>query len=132
MSKFAKTLKFIGSRPEIVIEVILAIVLLVFAVYLGGPWYLSDPSTSIGSAIESDSVRALTAFVYAIPSVSVLAGVRNKHARVYGTFGLFMAYLFSTILRLLTVGVTPMFWLFLLALSLVAAVVYIVEARHEE
>jgi hypothetical protein len=127
-------LTFIKGRPELVIEIILAIVLLFFAIYLGGPWYIGGHSTAIGNTIEADSVRVLTAIIYFIPAIITLAGVGKDSIklRVYGTFGLFLAYLFSVILRWLTVGFAPFLWLFALGLALVAAVMYIVESQRDE
>ena len=134
MSRLTKMLRFIGGRPELIIEIILAVVLLVFALYLGGPWYVGGPTTAIGNAIEADTVRVLTAIIYIIPSSLTLGGVfkQNDKLRTYATFGLFMAYLFSVILRILTVGFTPLLWLYPFGLALVAAVVYIVESRRIE
>ena len=125
-------LSYIEFRPEIVIEVCLAIILIIFAVYLGGPWYVGGPTTAIGSAIEAGTVRILTAAIYIVPGAVTLFGVKNDKVRVYGAFGLFLAYLFSTILRVLTVGFTPLLWLFTLGLALVCGVCYIVEARRRE
>ena len=131
MSRLTRMLRYIEFRPEIVIEVTLAIILLIFAIYLGGPWYVGGPTTAIGSAIEADTVRLLTAAIYIVPGAATLLGLKSDRIRVYGTFGLFLAYLFSTILRVLTVGFTPLLWLFTLGLALVCGVCYIVEARRQ-
>lgn len=125
-------LSFIEGRPELIIEIILAVILIIFAVYLGGPWYLAGPTTVIGNTIEAGAVRAFTAVVYIVPGAITLFGLKSDKARAYGTFGLFLAYLFTTILRLLTFGPAPLLWLFTLGLALVAAVVYVVEARRIE
>lgn len=124
-------LNFVEGRSEIVIEIILAAVLVIFAIYLGGPWYFAGPTTVIGQSIEADAVRALTAVLYIIPGVLTLATInRSRRVRMYGVFGLFLAYMFTTILRVLTVGFTPLMWIFTLALALVAGVCYIAEARR--
>ena len=130
MSRLASIVKFIGVKPELVIEMILAIALGLFALYLGGPWYVGGPTTAIGSTIENEIVRVCTSLFYLTPSIITIAGIRRPKLRTWGVFGLFLGYLFSTILRLLTFGVTPVFWLFLMALTLIAAVLYVVESRR--
>ena len=134
MSRLTKALRFIEGRPELVIEIILATALFALAVYLGGPWYVSAPTSAIGNTIEADVTRIWTALVYIIPALMTFFGVvRDKpKVRSYGTFGLFMGYLFATILRLLTVGFFPVLWIYPLSIALVAAVVYIVESRRAE
>lgn len=130
MSRLTRILNYIEGRPEIVIEVILAITLVVFAIYLGGPWYVAGPTTVLGNTIEMQAIRILTAVIYFIPGVITLFAIKRPKLRMYGAFGLFMAYLFTTILRVLTVGFTPLMWVFTLALALVMAVCYIVEAKR--
>lgn len=132
MSRLSKLAAYIGARPQVVIELILAVALGLFALYIGGPWYYSAPTTTIGSAIEDDIVRLFTALLYGVPAVLTIGGVRNQSVRTWGVFGLFMGYLFSAILRLLTFGFVPVFWWFLLALALIAAVLYIVESRRDD
>lgn len=124
-------LSFIEGRPELVIEIILAVVLIIFAIYLGSPWYVAGPTTVIGNSIEADAVRVMTAVIYLVPGITTLAFFKNDRVRMYGIFGLFLAYLFTTILRILSIGFTPLMWIFTLALALIAATVYIVEARRQ-
>lgn len=118
------------GKPLLVIEAILALALAVFAIYLGGPWYVGEPTTTIGTAIEEDVVRFITAIIYLVPSVMVLAGIGKSKMRARGLFGLFMVYLFSVILEILTLGFSPLFWVFILALCLISGILYIVEARR--
>ena len=132
MSRLASITRYVGGKPELIIEIILAITLGLFALYIGGPWYIGGPTTAIGSTIESEVVRFCTAAFYFIPSAITLLGLRKPRWRVWGVFGLFLGYLFSTILRVLTFGFTPVFWLFLLALASIAAVLYIVESGRVE
>ena len=132
MSRLSQLARYIGNRPEVVIEIILAIALGLFALYIGGPWYAGGPTSAIGATIEHDSVRLITAVFYGIPALTTLFGVKRHKVRMWGVFGLFLGYLFSVILRLLTFGLAPAFWLFMLALALIAAVLYIVESRRDD
>lgn len=132
MSRLANIKRYVEGRPELIIEIILAITLGLFSLYLGGPWYEGGPTTAIGTTIESEVVRFFTAAFYFIPAATTLLGLRHDRVRGWGVFGLFLAYLFSTILRVLTFGITPLFWLFLFALALIAAVLYIVESRRDD
>lgn len=132
MSRLSNLPRYIGGKPELIIEVILASVLLIFALYVGGPWYVGGPTTAIGTAIEREVVRFFTAVVYAVPALVTFFGIKSPKMRGWGVFGMFLAYLFSTILRLLTFGPFPMIWLFIFGLCLISAVLYIVESRRDD
>ena len=115
------------------IGVILAVVMLVFAIYFGGPWYVGGPSTAIGSAFDADIARALLSILYMIPCVATFVGtVKDGKYRRIGSFGVAACFAFVTLLRLLTFGLTPVIWIFTFACGIIAGIVYIHESINEE
>lgn len=119
--------RLITFRPLSVIETILAVVLVIFGIYLDSPFYESFPTTSIGAVFEADLARLLISLVYLVPPALLLIGHRKSSDkfRSVGLFGIFLAYFFITILRLATFGWQPLSWLFTLALAIIAAIVFI-------
>jgi ABC-type transport system involved in cytochrome c biogenesis permease subunit len=70
--------------------------------------------------------------LYALPAILTLFGIKRSRIRQLGTFGMFIAFMFSSLLRLLTFGWFPLLWLYPLALALIAGVVYLQEFRRDE
>jgi len=128
MSRLSRIMGYIENQPLLVIEIILALCLGVFAIYLGGPWYVGGPTTAIGTAIEAQTVRIFTAIIYFVPCMTFLLGRRNDKVKQWALFGMFLAYTFSAILRLLTFGITPLIWVFIMSLALICGILYISEA----
>lgn len=133
MSRIIKILDYVEGRPEIVISFILALVLIAFGLYIGGPWYIADSSSVFGSEIHPEVLRVFTAAFYLIPSsVNLFGLIKSKRKwRAIGSFGMFLAYLFACIIRILTIGFTPAIWLFPLGFALVSGVLYITDSRKK-
>lgn len=131
MSMIIKTLDYIEEKPEIVISFILSLMLIAFGLYIGGPWYVPTETSVFGSEIHPEVIRVLTAAFYLIPGIVNLYGlIKSKRKwRAIGTFGAFLGLLFATIIRLLTIGVTPVLWFYPLALALMSAVLYMSDSR---
>lgn len=112
---------------------ILSVALFITGAYAIGPWYVGGPTTAMGVTLESDLVRAIPAAFYIISSSIAIWGVAFKKSawRYRGAFLATMAYTFMTLLRLLTFGVFPVIWLFLLALGLISAMIFLWEAGRE-
>lgn len=123
----------IRRDPVYTIGVILAVGLLIFALYFIGPWYVGGPATSIGAVFDSGLSRFVLGVLYLIPSVAVLVGTtKGLKWRMFGTFGVALAFLFITILRLLTFGFTPVIWIFMLICALISAMVYLYVSVNGE
>lgn len=108
------------------IGAILAVGLFLFGLYFIGPWYVGGPTTAIGAVFDNAISRLVLGIAYLVPSSMVLWGTKKGYSfRRWGTFGVALCYLFITILRLLTFGFVPAIWIFMLACSLVAGMVYL-------
>ncbi len=122
---------WVGSKPYTIIELILAVVILGFGIYLASPLYQAAPTTTIGAIFDSYVGRAFLSILYIAPPLVTLAGVTLKNQtkslayRSWGALGIFNAYLFVSILRIITQGWIPVIWIFLLALSLIAGVIHL-------
>jgi hypothetical protein len=124
--------KKLKNDPVYVIGVILSVVLLLFAVYFIGPWYPVEGGGAIAAAAGAQTTRAVLGIFYTVAGGLTLLGISHHRLRAYGTFGMFLAYLFVGMLRLFAIGVFPVVWLFPLALALVSGVIYLYSSLHEE
>lgn len=131
MGKIKLLLTALANNPMYAIGVILAIVLLCFGLYLGSPWYIGGPATSLGSIFDAQVSRLIIATCYIIPSVGVLLGIKDIKARRVSTFFMFIAYLFATFFRILN-GLDPTYWLFVLACALISGIVYLYVSLRDE
>lgn len=112
------------EHPWQTLLIVMSVAMLIFGLYLISPWYPVAPA--ISSAVFAQVFAAtyerafLGAFYIGVPLFtlgSILAS-NNKLTRA-GALGLWMIYLFAALLRLITVGWTPLNWLFILACGLV-------------
>lgn len=113
----------------LLIHLILAVMLVLYGVYIGSPLYTSDATTGLGQVLESTWVIYTTAIMYFVPGVITLVGLgrESKTWLSAGSFGMTLAFLFSTILRLLTIGFVPAIWLFYVALVGISGVCYLYD-----
>lgn len=119
--------KLIPTRVSSIIETTLALTLLSFGVYIDSPFYDSSPTTIIGAVFEADLARLFISLIYIIPPILLFLGFKSNNDRLHsvGLFGVFLAYLFNTILRIATFGVEPVTWMFTLALCVISAAMFI-------
>lgn len=127
--------KFV-TDPNVLPHAILFVVgavLLVVGLYTVGPWYVGGPTTSIGAILESDVIRAIPSVFYIISGVTALVGVGfgKKMWRYNGSFLCTLSYAFLLGLRLFTFGFVPIIWVFILALGLVSAIIFLWESGRE-
>jgi hypothetical protein len=112
---------------------IIGAVLLVVGCYTVGPWYIGGPTTSIGSVLESDIVRAVPSVFYIISGGMAVAGVylKKKMWRYNASFLCTLSYAFLLGLRLFAFGFVPIIWVFILALGLISAIIFLWESGRE-
>jgi hypothetical protein len=110
-----------------------AAALLVVGAYVIGPWYVGGPTTSMGQFLEADFIRAIPATFYIVSGGIAVAGVLRRKAkwRYTGAFLSTLSYAFLLGLRLFTFGFVPIIWVFILALGLVSAIIFLWEAGRE-
>jgi hypothetical protein len=126
---------FQGARrdPVYTIGVILAVGLIMFAIYFIGPWYVGGPTTAIGLVFDNPITRAVLGVIYLVPSIAVLVGAKGgRKYRRFGTFGMSLCFLFITMLRLVTIGFVPAIWIFVLVCTLISSLVYLYVSINEE
>jgi hypothetical protein len=113
-------------NPMSYIALSMSITLFLYGLYILGPFYVADPDTAIG-ILPQQWVTYLTGAIYIVPSTLTFLGLGSKRRILLlsGIFGMFLAYLFSLMLRLLTVGFVPGIWLFHLALVLISMICYL-------
>lgn len=121
-----KLLKEKLPSPMCYIALSMAVTLFVYGLYILGPLYRPEDTAALG-ILSQTWVSCLTGSIYIIPSILTVAGLwtRRKSILLSGILGMSLAYLFSLLLRLLTIGFTPAIWLFYLCLFLVSVVCYL-------
>lgn len=134
MSRLQNFLLKSKESPLLIIQIMLAVVLLVVGTYVIGPWYVGGPTTAMGVILESTMVRVSVATFYLFSGVITLTGIGTHRPRwrYWGTFCITLSYTFMALLRLFTFGLTPIMWLLVLLLGLVAAVIFLWEAGRDE
>lgn len=127
-----KAVTGIAARPIQAIEVVVALTLLVFGLYIMSPFYVITTTAAIAESFgQEQALRSAVGFIfYIIPSSPTVLSLffprfdtPKWHAKA--NLGMFIGVMFLTLLRLLTVGLFPFTWLFSLGLGLVAAVCYL-------
>jgi len=103
-------------------------------IFIAGPWYISSATSVVGVAIESYLGRLITGFGYIIPAVMVMWGAWGKHPTLLyrGNFLMFLAFVFMFILRLLTLGPTPIIWVLQVVLAAVTGFIFLVTWGDEQ
>lgn len=124
-------LVWIDNNPQLMVQVILSMVLIATGLYISGPWYVGGPTTAVGVALELDITRIFTGAFYLSSGTVNLIGVAKNSARLryWGTLFVFLSYMFMCLLRLFTFGFTPIFWVLILGMALIAGVKHIRESR---
>jgi hypothetical protein len=126
MSKISAGLVKAYAHPLVIIEVIIAVGLLVSGLYTMSWLYEPSSNTPIGQAIDSTYVSMTIGAFYSFSGLAIMAGAKRGGSRWEST-GLFMAslsYGFMTLLRWLTIGFTPLTWVFSLTLMFIVAFLY--------
>jgi hypothetical protein len=131
MSRVEKSLVWIEAHPDLTVQVILSTVLIVTGLYIGGPWYVGGVTTAVGVVLDSDSVRFGLGIAYMFSGLTNVIGVAKNSGkwRYWGTLAVFLSYMFMMLLRLFTFGWTPIFWVIIFGLALIAGVKHIRESR---
>lgn len=117
----------IKTNPIFVIEIIFAIGLMVYGLYILGPLYEVSYSTALGRFFEGPPVRIGMGFLYMVSGVVVLFAKIKNHTRLRtsGAFLMFMAFFFTFVIRVVTIGLIPLIWMHYLMLALACAVIYL-------
>jgi len=120
------------EHPEYLIQVFLAVTLTATGLYIAGPWYVGGGTTAVGVLSDSLIGHTVIGLGYAAAGGVALYGVAKNSitARYWGTMALFGSFFFMTLLRLLTIGFTPIIWLLVLCLAFISGLLHIVESRR--
>lgn len=113
----------------LLIHLILALILIVYGLYIGSPLYTPDSATGLGLMFAQQWVVYLTAIIYLIPGlITIVALIKSSRSWLsVGTFGMTLAFIFSALLRVMVIGFVPAIWLFYLGLVGVSAVCYLFD-----
>lgn len=127
--------EFIKTRPYLVIEGICSFSIFLFGVFLISPLYNIVAGTIAGPGayiIGTEVGKVIYLSSCILPPLLTLLGavwrpflISSWKVRAWGMLGVFYGYLFIAILWVLIGGLVPVTWVFMLALSLIAAVVYL-------
>lgn len=132
MSRAVEVVRGVATRPIEAIEAVIALTLFCFGLYLVSPFYVITATAAIAATFGEDYLlRALTgAVLYVLPSLPTLLSLFIPHFdtptwRTRANLGMFVGVSFLTLLRLISVGLFPLTWLFTLGLGLISAICYL-------
>ena len=110
------------------IEAILAFTLLCLGVYAFSVIYQSYYLTNLGETFEIHWVRYILGTWYILSGLSYLSSflIKNKRLKEAGTFLVAIALFSIAVLRVLAFGLTPLFWLLPLSLTIIAGYSHLV------
>lgn len=123
-------MKWLFKHPWHLVLLILSLAMLGFGLYFVSPWYPAinaaagaTPSAFAQVFSATNERLFLGAFYVGVPAFTLLSIFRKKDSWVKtGALLLLMIYLFASLLRLITIGATPVYWLFILACGMIAGV----------
>lgn len=133
MSRFTRTVQWAENYPHLVVQVALSVCLIITGLYIVGPWYVGGVAT-VFVYFDSDLIRLAAGFLYFGSGTANLFGVA-KHSvewRYWGTLAVFLSFVAMTLLRLLTFGFTPITWVLMLTLAVIAAIKHVGESHRRE
>jgi len=120
------------NKPMETIQAIIAGACFLFGVYVISPLYASGENSSISIVFDNSTVsREVIGFLFFfLPSLPTILGLfierfRTPKWRARSAFCMFIGILFLTSLRIVTIGLTPLIWVFYLSLGLISAVLYL-------
>jgi hypothetical protein len=102
--------------------------LLVYALYLASPWYHANYNVTTAALQRNvEYILAATMMLASLPGLVApfIRKERRHRSLKLGTFGVFMSFLFLTVLRVIVFGWIPLSWLPLLMISLASAFLHI-------
>jgi len=133
MESAGRTIKAARKDPIYLIAVIIAVGLLIFGIYVIGPWYVGGGATAVGSVFDTEISRFILGLGYITPPVMTFIGAKKRGRwATMGIFGSSAACIFIAVLRIVTIGWIPFVWLFPLVMGLVAGVCYLVVSLGDE
>ena len=132
--KILKITNHIAKNPIEYVEFILAIGLVIFGLYAASPFYVVTSSSTLSMVFDHQTYRIITGVILTLPGIpvvywqlrhSIADYVRRQKQRKNYIFYMSLCYFYLTALRLVTIGITPVIWLFTLALSIIAVILYL-------
>lgn len=114
----------IARKPVEAVTFIIAFSLLAFSLYLVSPWYEPGYDRVIADSPTNryvEYVVGVAFFLISLPGAifPFLNDGARQNALKFATFSMFIAFLFQAILRIVSVGWTPVHWLSVLVISLI-------------
>lgn len=129
-----RRLHFVERKPIEVIMFIIAIGLLAYSLLVLSPFYVSDYGNAIAEGFASRGFEVGITLGFMASSIpGIIAPFNPKIPNIFmewGSMGMFLSFLFLTILRVMLYGFMPLTWIHLLTLSLVCGAVRIYLRSH--
>lgn len=125
----------ITSRQAIrLITALIGLCLFAFGIYALSPWHYPEPGSSAFSVLTETSVFSmkLIAVLYAIAGGGALYGAVKGHNKITrGCLWLCTSMLaFMVAIRLMTIGLFPVVWIFQLTLGVISAILVLVTRER--
>lgn len=132
MSRVGESVTWVANNPVEAIMVMIAVTLFLFGLYVFSPFYVVQNNAAIAQAFGANiGQRALIGLgFYVLPTLPVIASIFSPRFRTCtwyarGCFGMFIGLCFLSALRIIVIGITPLQWVFSLALGLTLGICYL-------
>ena len=125
----------IGFRLTVlIVESILSIPILAWAVYLIGPWFQSDVTSGVGDVLDEVPSRIIWATLFFLPCLALYYGLykRINTLRMQSMLGLSVCFIFLSALRIALHGLFPITWLYMLVFSVLCGGMYLLERIYDD
>lgn len=128
--------KWIESHPVEAVIAVFSLGLMVYALFVLSPFYHADLGNSIAASLPARWQEMLLGSFFLSTSIpGLIAPFNRKVPNVFlewGTMGMFMSFLFLTIVRIALYGWIPFTWLTLLVISVASGILRIYLRSHRQ
>lgn len=127
-------LNWVESHPVEAVVFIFSLCLAMYAGFILSPWYISSTGNLVALAVQARWIEVVLASFFLLTTIPGLIAPFNKKIPnkwlEWGSFGMFLSFLFLTVLRIAFYGWIPFLWLTPLAVSLGSAALRIYLRSH--
>lgn len=131
--KILRSAESIVDNSHASIEFILAVALILYGAYVASPLHVTDCNAMFSFIFNNPIYRTITGIMITLPSWPILFfQMKNgfhdysaKKSRKKLLLAISVVYLYISVLRVATLGVFPVYWLFTLTLGFISAILYL-------
>jgi hypothetical protein len=117
--------KFNDAPGTIIIGYILSAAIIIYGIAVLGPWYHHSVATAVAFSFQTGIGRIIAGSIYVLSGSAYVYSHFNVKYEKAAALAVAMCYFFTLVIRVAVIGWSPAVWLFLLCLTLIAAIVFL-------